>query len=363
MTGTEQAADSPSLRAGLRSAFAIVPAVTIVSAAAVAIAGGRDLAPQMLLAAAVPPSIALGFAAFAARFPVRALPLRETPPVRLVLTHLVSAMIAGALWLALWNGWLAWLGQPVSPSDVRAIPPLGALIYATAVVVHYLLAEAEAASRERQSALRYRLLAREAELRAFKAQVNPHFLFNSLNAISALCGTSPGDARRMSQLLADFFRRTVRVGGERSVPLREEIDLATEYLEIEKIRFGRRLEFRIDAAGEVLEWRIPPLLLQPLVENAVRHGVASMIDGGAVTVTASVDHGGLRISVENPADPDREPARGEGVGMANVRGRLEAMYGDAAEMRVTESDGTFRVDLRVPAPPERPGGGAAEEGT
>lgn len=360
------AAETPAGRDRLRSDASILAGITFVAMITATVVLARELPFAAVLPSALPPSLLLGFAGVAARFPCRFLPLRESSAFRLLATHLTSAVIAGALWSAAWHGWLrvvdAALGTSLAaaatPAAVRAIFASGSLIYLGAIAVHYLRLESETAARERRAALRYQLLAREAELRAFKAQVNPHFLFNSLNAIASLCGSSPLDARRMSQLLADFFRRTLRLGSERSIELREEIELARTYLQIEQIRFGRRLETRVEAAEEAVALRLPPLLLQPLVENAVRHGIGSMVEGGCVDIRASVEGERVRIIVENPADPDRPPSLGEGVGLANVRGRIEAMYGNEASMNVREEDGRFRVVLALPA---RRSGGAEEE--
>src|SRR5207302_2096928 len=126
---------------------------------------------------------------------------------------------------------------------------------------------------------RSRVLAREAELRAFKAQVDPHFLFNSLNAVASMCGSRPLEAREMAQRLADFFRLILRLGALERITLAEEIDLVQRYLAIEQVRFGDRLTTHINVDENAARCMVPPLLLQPLVENAVRHGVASMVEG------------------------------------------------------------------------------------
>src|SRR6266496_50116 len=194
------------------------------------------------------------------------------------------------------------------------------------------MAEVEASREAEETALRYRVLAHEAELKAFKAQVDPHFLFNSLNAVASLCGSRPAEAREMAQLMADFFRLTLRIGARERITLAEEIDLVTRYLAIEKARFGPRLATHIDVddgAGRAL---VPPLILQPLVENAVRHGIASMVDGGTIDIAAQASNGSLRIRIENPTDPDRPQATGESIGLQNARGRLSAISDGRASL-------------------------------
>jgi len=144
------------------------------------------------------------------------------------------------------------------------------------------IADREALNREMQALV----IARDAELKALKAQINPHFLFNSLNSISALAGIDAVRAREMCVGLSDFLRNSLRMGEREVVPLSEELALADSYLGVEQVRFGARL--RVEQAMEpgCETCLVPPLLLQPLVENAVKHGIASMVDGGTVRLEA-----------------------------------------------------------------------------
>jgi LytS/YehU family sensor histidine kinase len=167
--------------------------------------------------------------------------------------------------------------------------------------------------------------------------------------VAALCGPDARDAREMTQRLADFFRQTLRLGALERITLGQELELVERYVAIEKVRFRERLalDVRVDEAAR--EAVVPPLLLQPLIENAVRHGIASKIEGGTVTVEASRSEGMLRIAIENPADPDRAASRGEGIGLENARGRLAAISGGRASLRARESEGRFRVEIELPS--------------
>src|SRR4029079_2516584 len=149
----------------------------------------------------------------------------------------------------------------------------GFLLYLLAMAVSYLAAAFEVSRDAERRGLELQVLAREAELRALRAQLDPHFLFNSLQSISALTTADPPAARRMCLLLADFLRDTLAVGSQARIPLRSELLLAQRFLEIEQVRFGERLRVDIEPeqAGDIA---VPPLILQPLVENAVRHGIA-----------------------------------------------------------------------------------------
>jgi two-component system sensor histidine kinase AlgZ len=292
---------------------------------------------------ALPPSLLLGVLGFAARFPCAGMPLRRTPTAGLVATILISPAVAGSLWVLAWSA-----GRNAITPNASILFSVGAELYLGAIMVHYLLLEVEAAREAEQAALRYQVLAREAELKAFKAQVDPHFLFNSLNAVAALCGSRPGDAREMAQLMADFFRLTLRTGSRERITVAEEIDLVSRYLAIEKVRFGARLTTHIDVDDAASRCLVPPLLLQPLVENAVRHGIASVLDGGTIDIAANADDGLLRIRIENPADPDRPQPRGESIGLQNARGRLAAISNGRASLRTEEANGRFRVEIELP---------------
>jgi LytS/YehU family sensor histidine kinase len=203
-------------------------------------------------------------------------------------------------------------------------------------------------SRAAETRASTQLLAREAELKTLLAQIDPHFLFNCLHSISALTGSDPAAARRMCLLLGEFLRTSVKLGAQDRIPFSEELALAERYLEIERVRFGPRLT--IDRAIEdgVGDCAVPALLLQPLVENAVTHGVSHLVDGGTVRLEARRSDGELSVAVENRCDPDRPKRPRTGVGLQNVRKRLAAQYSGAATVQVDESPERFRVELRLP---------------
>jgi LytS/YehU family sensor histidine kinase len=153
----------------------------------------------------------------------------------------------------------------------------------------------------------------------------------------------------MCILLSEFFRQSLAMGNKPSVALEEELALARTYLAIEAMRLGPRLTIteEIEIGGTAC--RVPPLLLQPLVENAIRHGIATCTEGGVLKIEARAENGRLRVAVSNPFDPDAPARPGVGLGLANVRQRLQARYGEQASMDAQRREGEFKVTLVVPA--------------
>ncbi len=284
----------------------------------------------------------------------RVLPLRTTKPLKVTLNHLLAAAVAAFFWVKLANflargleRWHTGLHALLSP-HLPLLFGIGMLLYVLAVTLHYTYLELEAARAAVRMEHEARVLAREAELKALKAQINPHFLFNSLNSISALTSIDSAQAREMCIRLSDFLRNTLRLGEQAAIPFADEVALARTYFEVERVRFGSRLnvEQSIDEACE--HCVVPPLLLQPLVENAVKHGIASLIDGGFVRIRASMVSHLLRVVVENNFDPENPSVRRGGLGLANVRSRIEARHGNRGHMIVTVDGTLHRVELLLP---------------
>ncbi len=179
----------------------------------------------------------------------------------------------------------------------------------------------------------------QAELQALKMQLHPHFLFNTLHAISALMHRDVEAADRMIARLSDLLRLTLENVGAQEVPLKQEMEFLERYLEIEQIRFQDRLTVKIDIEAEALDARVPNLLLQPLVENAIRHGIAPRASAGRVEITARRDDGRLRIGVLDDGAGLDQNAFKEGIGLANTRARLEQLYRDDHSFEMANREG------------------------
>ena len=284
-------------------------------------------------------------------YPCRAHPLRGGAFTDIVVTHLVAAAALAGLWTGLTK--LVFLGLSSAASADVVLPMifgLGVLVYLLAVAVNYMFLSVEASRLAEAREAEARLLAGEAELRAIKAQINPHFLFNSLHSISALTSVDGAKAREMCVLLSAFLRSTLGLSDKTEIRLEEELAMIHSYLAIEKIRFGSRLmvEEQIDPA--TTNEPVPPLLLQPLVENAVIHGIANCVEPGFIRISVLRNSGdGIVIAIENSFDSDAPANSRGGFGQAAVRKRLQARYGAEAQLSAGPLTDTYRVEVHLPA--------------
>lgn len=283
----------------------------------------------------------------------RVRPLGIAPAPGLLITF-TGAAVAGSLALV---GTAAVITVAISRPEVLG-PGLGVMLFGIGVLLyllstglHYALLAAEASRAAERRAAEARTLAREAELQALRIQINPHFLFNSLHSISALATMDGARARDMCIRLADFLRGSLGMSDRETIPLGEEVALARRYLDVEQVRFGARLRVEEEIDPACGNCAVPPLLLQPLVENAVKHGIAGLVEGGVIRIAAHPDGDAVRIAIENEFDPETPAARGAGVGLANVRRRIEARYGSAGRFEAAALGTFYRVVLRVPVQP------------
>ena len=210
--------------------------------------------------------------------------------------------------------------------------------------------------------------ANRSELKALRAQVNPHFLFNALNTIASLIPRQPDRAEQTIEQLAELFRYTLRRADREWVTLEEELEAVSAYLDVEQARFGDRLATRVEASAEARQMRIPAMIVQTLVENAVKHGVGRIRTQGVVEVNAEVSACGLRIAVgdNGPGFPSGStralPPGNGGYGLRNIRGRLQGHYGQTANLAVDRDTalGMTVVSLRLPGAAPQPAAARAQ---
>lgn len=218
-------------------------------------------------------------------------------------------------------------------------------------VIHIVYSVQELSERERQAA-ELRELSRKQEIAGLKAQLNPHFLFNTLNSISAAASRDVAETRTMIEKLSEMLRYSLYSYERDLVKLEEELEFIRKYLELEKTRFGERLEFRIKAPDSLQHYLIPPMTIQPLVENAVRHGIASLEDGGELTVEIDGGSEGLSVAVEDtgPGISTNQDLDNSGVGLRNTDQLLKRRFGQNSGLHINqlEPSGT-RVSFFIPA--------------
>ena len=192
-------------------------------------------------------------------------------------------------------------------------------------------------------------LAKEAELFKLRQQLHPHFLFNSLNSINALIGSRPQEAREMIQKLSDFLRGILKKEENQWISLSEELQHLQLYLDIEKVRFGHRLTTTIDAPEKIGELRIPAMLLQPVVENAIKFGLYDTTDTINISISAENTNEQLIIRVKNPFDPATSlPQKGTGFGLSSVKRRLYLLFARTDLLETATEDHLFITSIKVP---------------
>lgn len=278
----------------------------------------------------------------------------------------IHALLAIAYSLAWCGGMLAmrtlveslWMGRlqvaVLSFEELRWQLGAGVLLYATVAAVRYV-GQVGARLREQEArAARAEALRSRAEMQALRAQINPHFLFNTLHSLLELVSAGDGRAEEAIERFGALLHRTidVRRSAADDVPLDEEIQLVRDYLWIEQLRLGTRLRAELEVDDDALSCTVPSFVLQPLVENAVRHAASTRVAPTSIRVRAARERGRLLLSVEDdgPGAILEQVERAPGAGLRLVRGRMEARYGDDGQMRITTAPGAgFRVALTLPA--------------
>lgn len=287
----------------------------------------------------------------------RAFPLEKNSVWQVLLVVAASVVLISSMWTLFAWFWMYIIEQISSVTlfpyplyqVLLGILGVGKQIFIISLALSYLLVAFENSRNAERRAMELRFLAQSAELKALRMQIDPHFLFNSLNSISALTVHNAEDARTMTMTLADFFRKSLLFGGKEVISLNEELSLLNHYLDIEKIRFGKRLMVEQNIEEAALNCLIPPLLLQPLLENAIKHGISNTIDGGTILISAQKKSDRLFLAIENPIDPDAPRKRGTGLGIDIVKKRLQTSYGDNGDLKTFVNEKFFQVVLFLPA--------------
>lgn len=224
----------------------------------------------------------------------------------------------------------------------------GTFFYLLLVMVYYLVIYYYNLQEKTKAEGRLNEMVRESELNLLKSQINPHFLFNSLNSISSLIITNPEQAREMTIKLSDFLRYSVSMGNSRFSTLGKEVEHIKKYLDIEKVRFGNKLQYFFTANEGCMDCEIPVMILQPLYENAVKHGVYESSGEITIQTTSRIMNGFLEIIITNDFEPGVPSRKGTGIGLANIRERLKLIYQNEQLLTTQKKSNKFEVLLILP---------------
>ena len=288
----------------------------------------------------------------------RTLPLDRGAWTKVIFTQTWILVFMALLWALLGQGYALILdsfGNSVPYTEYFSQGLTTNLIVFTGqfeffVLLHYLLIALQRGRDLEQQALQQELLTSKAELRALRATIHPHFLFNALNVLANIADSDPARARHFCLRLAEFLRYSVAYGDRPTATLGAELEHVQNYLSIERERFGERLCTDIEASEELLDTPVPSLMLFPLVENAIKHGIDSCIEGGCLKLRAEAGGGRLHIEIGNPLDELGHKRQGTGIGLISLRQRLKNRYGDEATLQTRHEGDLFIARICLPLP-------------
>ncbi len=316
-----------------------------------------DLAPWAnAMFFAIPASLVYAFVASSAYYVCRSLPFAKRNFFVTVGVFGGTALISGFAWVGvcqIWNNFGRSIGEDwmfieISQRMAILLFGIGFGLYLLSILAHDVMIAFENVRESERREFESRVLARDAELQLLRAQINPHFLFNSLNSISALTSMDAAGARHMTIQLAQFFRQSLSLSEKKKITLAHELELCENFLAIEKVRFGKKLGVEIHIEDEAKSGLIPPMILQPLLENAIKHGIRDLVDGGTLVIKCISRDGWLHISVENPVDAIPTKAVGNGLGLTNIRQRLTTIYGEKSRITWAHTKEKFLVEIVLP---------------
>ncbi|MCD8538435.1 MAG: histidine kinase [Leadbetterella sp.] len=306
----------------------------------------------LVLAATLIQNFLLAIMYIGAWFGLRYINLETQKTLQFVANHLIYLIVITLLWLSLSDFFDQLLLRDIlSDYRIRTRPVKSILgIFSYLLLISYIYLDAyytsymEKIENERKL---YEIL-KESELNLLKSQMNPHFIFNSLNSISSLTMLDPIRAQEMIIRLSDFLRYTVTASRDQLVTLEKEIDMCRAYLDIEKVRFGSKISFTFRVDPNSLPLKVPGMILQTLFENAIKHGVYNSLVEECIHFESLLEKDRLILRIENSFDPSSQPRVGTGTGLKNVRNRLDLIYDRAALLSTEMQEKRFTATLNLP---------------
>jgi LytS/YehU family sensor histidine kinase len=267
-----------------------------------------------------------------------------------IFTGCIFVLVYKALDLVLVYAGLQSLSVSNTPTILLPVFVVGAIVYAFSLVVYDALISVQSLRGVEQREAAKELWAKHAELKALRAQINPHFLFNSLNSISALTSLNAEKARAMVIELSQFYRESLTVSDLPLISVEREIAICKHFIAVETIRYGNKLMLDINCNPDALKYQIPPLCLQPLIENAIKHGISQLTTASPINLKVEIQRNKLYMLVDNDFtnDPSLQKPEGTQTGLENLRSRLALLYGEEAYCGWSESETRFQVELIFP---------------
>ena len=273
--------------------------------------------------------------------------------ISLISSHIVSALIIVGFWLITGYLILKYAVDDVlytsfldSSFPWRIIS--GIFYYSVFVLVYYVIGYYQDIQENLKEEAHLKTLIKEIELSALKSQINPHFLFNSLNSVSSLTITSPTKAQDMIIKLSEYLRYSLSNKDEQITTLTTEVENIKLYLEIEEIRFGDRLKFQLNCDEESLKAKIPAMILQPLFENAIKHGVYESTETIHIVLDCKLVDGLLSLKLQNEFNQEAKQTKGAGIGLKNTKERLFLIYKKNDLLLINKSENTFEITITIP---------------
>ncbi len=293
------------------------------------------------------------FLGIALWYPTKFIDFEHSSISTIFINHTLGAAITTGIWVGL--GYFILASSFVQDSYTLFLKSslvwrvvIGLLFYTIIISVNYLIIYYNNFREKLKQESELNSLVKEAELRTLKYQINPHFIFNSLNSISSLTISDPEKAREMTINLSTFLRGTLSNNETQKTKLEEELKNVNLYLSIERVRFEGKFELEEEISDDCKKVEVPNMILQPLFENAIKHGVYESLDLVKINLNCRKEKEYLRITVSNNYDKDAAPRKGEGIGLKNIRSRLQLIYNRDNLLRVNKTDNEFNVDVFIP---------------
>ncbi len=278
----------------------------------------------------------------------------KSPILNGFITHITSVTLLLLIWISLGDLILSFFSEnnlQYYKFHSTALPwriISGIFYYSILILIYYIINYYNDLQERSIRETRLNEIIRTTELDLLKSQINPHFLFNSLNSISSLTITNPAKAQEMIIKLSDFLRYSISQDSSSLVSLKEEIENAKRYLEIEQIRFGNKLQLEFNISEFCFEKLVPAMILQPLFENAVKHGVYESTEEVYIKTNCHSEKGSLKITITNNFDPEAKTKQGTGLGIKNISERLKLMYQQNILLNYEKENNLFTIELAIP---------------